>query len=87
MHGDDVVLFAVWHSSELADPDRFDAYLSAPLEYSLGLKSLEQGAAEVRVAKLTYYARSQWDARTIALWAGGAAIVGLLVWRWRRRRE
>ncbi len=86
MTGDEALFFAIQHTEELRDKDMFDAYLFAPLDYALGLKKLDQGAAEVRAGKLAYFeARSPpWSMRTISFWGGIVAIAGLLVWRWRR---
>jgi hypothetical protein len=51
-HGNDVALWAIHHAGELTDTDCFDAYLMSPLEYALGLKPLEAGAAEARARRL-----------------------------------
>jgi len=51
-HGDDVALWAIQHANELADADCFDAYLMSPLDYALGLKHLESGAADARARRL-----------------------------------
>lgn len=89
MHGEDVLLFAMQHAKELEDADAFSAFIHSPPDYALGLKSLEQGAAEVRAAKLSYYAAAQnrqWNSKHIALLAGIAAIAVLVIWRRRRNR-
>lgn len=89
MCGDDVLLFAIQHAKELEEPDAFSAFIHAPLDYALGLKQLEQGAAEVKGAKLSYYAAAQnrqWSSKHIVLLAGIAAIAGLVIWRRRRNR-
>lgn len=88
MHGEDVLLFAVQHAKALEEIDSFQAFIQSPLDYALGLKQLEQGAAEVKAAKLAYYAAAQnrrWNSKHIALLAGIAAIAGLVIWRRRRR--
>ncbi len=86
LYGDNALLFAVQHAGELRDPDRFQAFMATPLDYSLGLKSLDQGVAEARTVNLSYFARSPpWDARTVVFFGGIAAIAGLVVWRRRRR--
>lgn len=88
MCGDDVLLFAIQRAKALEEPDAFSAFIQAPLDYALGLKELEQGAAEVRAAKLSYYAAAQnrqWNSKHLALFAGIAAIAGLVIWRRRRR--
>lgn len=51
-HRDDVALWAIGHASELTDPDSFDAYLANPLEYAMGLRALQTGAASVRTNRL-----------------------------------
>lgn len=50
--GDDVALWAISHGAELTDRDSFDAFLMAPLEYAMGLKTLAAGAAEMRAQRL-----------------------------------
>ena len=90
MHGEDVLLFAIQHAKELEEPDAFSAFINTPLDYSLGLKQLEQGAAEIKAAKLSYYAASQnrqWNSKHLALFAGIAAIAGLVIWRRRRKPQ
>jgi hypothetical protein len=51
-HGDEVALWAINHADELADKDSFNAYLASPLEYALGLKQLQAGAAAARANRL-----------------------------------
>lgn len=88
--GDDVLLFAIQHAKELEEPDAFSAFIQAPPDYALALRNLEQGAAEVRAAKLSYYAAAQgrqWNSKHIALLAGIATIAGLLIWRRRRAAQ
>ncbi len=86
LYGDNALLFSVQHAQELRDPDRFQAFMAAPLDYSLGLKSLDQGVAEARTVNLSYFVRSPpWDSRTVVFFGGIAAIAGLVVWRRRRR--
>lgn len=90
MYGDDVLLFTIQHAKELEEPSACDAFLLSPAECALGLKSLEQGAAEVKAAKLSYYAAAQgrqWNSKHIALLAGIAAIAGLVIWRRRRKAQ
>lgn len=90
MYGEDVLLFAIQHAKELEEPEAFSAFISTPLEYALGLKQLEQGAAEIKAAKLAYYAAAQnrqWNSKHIALLAGIAVIAGLVVWRRRRKAQ
>jgi hypothetical protein len=91
-HGDDVALWAIHHAGELADVDSFDAYLISPLEYALGLKQLETGAAEVRarhrnqaaMATTPWAALSADQRLAIAGGAGLLIMVGLLLWRRRK---
>ncbi|MFO0966429.1 MAG: hypothetical protein U0793_12710 [Gemmataceae bacterium] len=47
-HGDDVAIFAMSHANELNDFDMCSAYLVSPLDYAMRLKTLEQGATEMR---------------------------------------
>jgi hypothetical protein len=97
--GDDVALFAIGHSGELADRDFLDAYLAHPLEYALGLKALEAGAAEVRARRLQQAALATRQAARPALVApemapetklaiaGGVFLVGAVaIVMWRRRQ-
>lgn len=87
IHGDAVLLFAMQNQDKLADADCFTAYVSAPAEFALGLRDLDQGGAEVRARKLAYYAAANRprDWKRIGLWGGGFAIAGLLLWRYRRK--
>ncbi len=85
-HGDDVALWAIHHARELADPDSFDAYLSSPLEYAMGLKQLAAGAAEARAGRLNQAATataslSPDEKLTIVVAVGFLLIVGVLLWR------
>jgi|SRR5579884_1563275 len=89
-YGDDMLLFIIRHAKELEEPNVCDAFLLSPAEYALGLKPLEQGAAEVKAAKLSYYAAAQnrgWNSKHLALFAGIAAIAGLVIWRRRRKPQ
>lgn len=95
-HGDDVASWAIAHAGELADVDRFEAYLRDPLSYALALKKLDDGAAEVgrfRRYVSDYQAQTaQWASRSshgwriLGLGGGVTAIVLLLRWRKRQRR-
>jgi len=91
-HGDDVALWAIHHAGELADTDSFDAYLLSPLDYALGLKQLEAGAAEARARRLNQAAMAmapQLSADEKLVLVGGIGflvIVGLLLWRRRQAR-
>jgi hypothetical protein len=87
-HGDDVALWAINHAGELSDSDSFDAYVSSPLEYALGLKQLATGAAEVRARRLRPAARTRmpWaslsaDERLGIAVVAGLVIAGFLIWR------
>ncbi len=80
LYGDNALLFAIQRAEELRDRAKFDAFMAAPLDYSLGLKSLDQGVAEARTVNLSY----PQNARTVVLFGGIAAIVGLVIWRRRR---
>ena len=92
--GDDLVLFAIQHSRELAgDIDQLDALLASPGEYALGLKELAEGAAESRARRLTMKAQQDPPALTMnvdqKLFIGGCGIVigigVILIWmRWRQ---
>lgn len=87
--GDDVVIFAMQHDSELTDVDNFDAYLISPLDYCYSLRKLSEGAAEARARRLTgQAAATPWqvtlDGKTVAVGGGILAVVLLLWWRARR---
>ena len=90
-NGNDVALFAIQHGHELEDEPCFSAFVDAPLDFALGLKTLSQGAAEVK-------ARRDGEARNgplvgITDWkpvwciGGGAAVIALLLWKIRQRRR
>jgi|GEM_PF-2573356 len=98
-HGDDVILWAAANQAELADTDRFDAFVQEPLEYALGLKPLAEGVEELRAARRTPQPSqrptieftntplpSSVEPRRVAVIAGAVAIVGLVIW-WRRKRR
>ncbi len=91
-HGDEVASWAMAHAGELASADAFDAYVLDPLSYALALKTLEDGAAEVREHRRLAYdyltQRAEWWAyswRMFGLGAGVSATVLLLAWRYRQR--
>jgi hypothetical protein len=62
---DDVALWAIAHATELADPDSFTAFLASPLEYALGLKQLQAGAATVRAKRLDPTATTAMEATPV----------------------
>jgi hypothetical protein len=86
-HGDDVVIFAMQHETELTDVDHFDAYLLSPLDYAYSLRKLSEGAAEARARRLSGQA-APWqytlDGRTVGV---GVSILGLLLLLWWRSRR
>lgn len=89
-NGDDVVLYAMQHATELTDVDNFDAYLFSPLDYAYALRKLSEGAAEARARRLTAKAAAtRWqvtlDGQKLAI-IGGVLGIALLLW-WRRRRQ
>jgi hypothetical protein len=88
-HGDDMALWAIRHARELNDVDSFDAFLFNPLDYALGLRQLETGAAEARARRLSHAATKtrSWAALSadekLAV-AGGVGLLvvgGILLWR------
>jgi hypothetical protein len=92
-HGDDVAIWVMCHADELADKDCIDAFLASPLEYTLGLKPLETGAAEVRALRANQVQMPAWpslgslsgdDRRALAGGIGLVVIFGLVLWRRRR---
>jgi hypothetical protein len=98
--GDDVTVWAIGHAAELADRDAFDAYLMNPLEYAMGLKSLEAGAADTRARRLQHAAEQMrpgaqplvngWEEmapETKLCITGGVFLIGVVaIVMWRRRR-
>jgi len=80
-HGDDVCLFILDNAEWLRDVDTCDAFLMTPLDYTLSLKSLDDGAAEVHAMRLRQSSNNAW--RTVVLIVGVVGAVGLLVWRQR----
>ena len=86
-NGDDVALFAIHHARELNDLDSFDACLLSPLDYAMGLKALETGAAEARARRLNQAATttpwlSPGDAKmAIFVSVGTLVVIGLVLWR------
>ena len=99
-HRDDVALWAIEHAAELNDPDSLEAYLSDPLEYALGLKALEAGAARMRTMRLNraVMAATPAPARDAPHWkalldddrvgvtACACAVIILAIVLWRNRR-
>jgi hypothetical protein len=92
-HGDDIAVWAIHYSRELSDVDSFNAYLTSPLDYALGLKSLAAGAAEARARRLNQAAMSKtpWAATlsadeklAIAAGVGFVVVAGILLWRRRQ---
>jgi len=91
-HGDDVALWAIHHAGEIADTDSFDAYLLSPLDYALGLKQLETGAAESRARRLNQAAiaappaTALSDDQKLAI-GGGIGFLVIAVLLLRRRKQ
>jgi hypothetical protein len=92
-HCDDVAVFAIRNVQKLCDVDCFDAYLLNPLDYALGLRALETGAAEVRARRLNQTAVISPPARpqlsadeklAVVGVVGFAVIAGILLWRRRQ---
>ena len=78
--------------SELGDIDCFDAYLLTPLDYALGLKQLETGAAEARARRLnqaaiTTPAVSLTDDQKLAIGVGGGFLFIIVLVLWRRKQS
>ena len=93
-HGDDVALWAIQHVRELGDIDSFDAYLSSPLEYALGLKPLAAGAAEARARRLhqaamatTSTAVPPWVSERLVIIVSAGVLVLVAVALWRRKQS
>ncbi len=90
-NGDSVAWFVIHHAQELEEPDECSAFLLNPAEYALSLKTLEQGATEVRASKMAQYAtaqnRQQWNPKTIALFLGLSVVAGLIAWRRKRNQQ
>jgi hypothetical protein len=89
-HRDDVALWAIRHTVELADTDSFDAYLASPLEYALGLKQIAAGAADARARRLNQATMpvplSLDEKQAIIAGVGFLLLIGLFLWRRRHRR-
>lgn len=89
--GDDVAIWVMQHAQDLRDADAFQAFLGRPLEICLGLESLSAAAAQYRASRLAAAAASppSPDFRLPSDWrpfaVGGAALVLVLWWLWRRR--
>lgn len=89
--GDEVVLFAM--QNDLSNLDTCIAFLECPLQYTLRLKTLEVGAAEVRARRLHAEAAqvppaavaTEPNTRTLAIGGGVLGLIVLAVW-WRRRQ-
>ena len=96
-NGDDVALWAIQHASALEDPDSFDAFVQNPLEYALGLKQLEDGAAEMRARRMNAAAASpavppavplalpQVSQQELIL-VGAGCLILVALWLWRRKQ-
>ncbi len=91
-NGSTVAFFAIRHAGELNDSDKFDAFLLEPLEYSLGLKQLATGAAEVQARRRnpatiirTFWAGLSDHEKMGTAAVAGLVIVGFVVWRRGRR--
>ncbi len=91
-HGDEVASWAILHAKELADADRFEAYLTDPLPYAFALKKLDDAVAEVRnrrQAAQNYYkalaenqaSRSSYGWRMFCLGSGVTVAVVLILRR------
>jgi hypothetical protein len=94
-NGSDVANWVIANAEELADRDKFDAFLRDPLCYALSLKTLEDGAKEVVIDRLRSPTSSQGRAaRNAALSDGevqvmvvcGALLVIIVLWKLHKRR-
>lgn len=97
-YGDDAALWALQHhQAELMDVDNLDAFcFDGTLQYALGLKSIEEGGAQMRARRLAVQSAAtpapgkQWqvtlDAPKLAIIGGAVVVVLLLLW-WRSRRN
>jgi hypothetical protein len=80
--GDSVALFIIQHHMELRDICACEAFLVSPLDYSLQLKKLETGAAEVRALKLQAQQQKFYERW---IWGGiGIFLLICVIWWWRR---
>jgi len=79
LYGDDVCLFMLDNADRLRDVDTCDAFLTSPLDYTVSLKSLAAGAAEIHAMRLRQ--SSYIGLRTLVLIVGAAGVVCLFVWR------
>ncbi len=88
---DAIALFAVQHGKELEDEAAFAAFIEAPLDFALGLKTLSQGAAEVKARRDTAAPSGPsvgiTDWRSFAIVVGIVAVIALLLWKIRQRRR
>jgi hypothetical protein len=80
-HGDEVCRFIIENAPVLCDLEACTAFLMSPLEYSLALKSLDTGAAEVHAGRLKG-PEYEWRGRMVVL--GLIVAVGAVL-AWRRR--
>jgi len=90
-HGDDVAVWAMEHAGELTDPDHFEAFCADPLSYALELRQLSVDAAALKerrafgpLGAIAGWVSKDW--RSVAFWTGCTAVIGLVVWRRKRRR-
>lgn len=89
--GDPVAAFAMEHAKELADPESSDAFLFDPMTYAMRIRTLAAGVEGQR--RYLEFARGRQekadrdDKATKAVVAGVVLLVGLLVWRARRRGD
>lgn len=97
-HGDEVALWALdpANARQLEDVDAFNAFLRGPpLEYCLNLRQLAEGAAEERARRLSGgrasgsgpLGFSHDDLIKLAIGAGAATVLAILIRAWERRRN
>ena len=82
---DGMALWVIGHAAELVDPDCCNAFLKAPFEYALGLKSLSQQRNPLS-ATVAGPDRAPALNRQTLTWVAVIGVVGLLVWRVRHNR-
>jgi predicted RNase H-like nuclease len=89
--GDPVAAFAMEHAKELSDPECFDVFLLDPMTYAMKIRTLAAGVEGYRryleLAQRRQEKAEHDDKVTKLVVAGVVLLVGLLIWRARRRGD
>lgn len=88
---DEVAVFAMQNADKFGDVDVLDAYTSAPLFYTCGIKKLSDGASEMRARRVQVDAPrgmpTSMDVQTQLVVIGMGLVILVVIYRWWKSRQ